>query len=112
MKLVYAISSLIVSFASFWHRYDQIYHVDICMYLFSVMLIKISFFFFSRSSLSRYLSDRHISFTDTHVMTKGFKRWLREKPSHADYLCKPSIAHAIELYAWRITREKQENPTR
>ena len=43
--------------------------------------------------------DRHIYFTDTRVMTKGFKRWLGEKPSRADYLCKSSIAHAIELYA-------------
>ena len=99
MKLLYAISSLIVSFASFWHRYDQIYHVDICMYLFFRNANKDFFFLFSRSSLIRYLSDRHISFTDTRVMTKGIKLWLGEKPSRADYLCKPSIAHAIELYA-------------
>ena len=48
-------------------------------------------------------------------MTKGFKRWLGEKPSRVDYLCKPSIAHAIELYAmayYGITRDEQENPTR
>ena len=68
------------------------------MYHFSVTLIKISFRFF-RSGLSRYLSERHISFTDTRVMTKGFNCWLGEKPSRADYLCGPSIAHAIELDA-------------
>ena len=38
-------------------------------------------------------------FSDTRVMTQGFKHWLRQKPSNADYLCKPSIAKAIELYA-------------
>ena len=32
-------------------------------------------FFFARSNLSRYLFDRHICFTDTRVMTQGFKRW-------------------------------------
>jgi hypothetical protein len=45
-------------------------------------------------------------------MTQGFKRWLGQKPSSADYLGKPSIAHAIELYAMAYTRDERENPTR
>ena len=69
------------------------------MYLFSVTLIIIYFFLSPRSNLSRYLSDRHICFTDTSVMTQGFKRWLGQKPWSADYLGKPSIAKSIELYA-------------